>query len=164
MLKHIVEAYSEISFEDALAKAMDKAAALLEGVQSDAHVAIRDLSHNPELGYHAELEITLIPLSLRENMNLTGLYKECARAHERGFRLMLKAEHDHLQHVLDEHFALARRDVVARSLPDFIIAGLGEADFNDHLPEKLERQAEPFPQPGGAVEPDDLHPNAPEPE
>lgn len=136
MLKYVVEAFSQESYEDALFRAMDKASAFLAGHQSDAHIAIRSLSHSEEYGYHAVLEITLVPISLRDNIHIVGIFKETQRAHGRAFRLMLKQEHEHLHHVLDEHFARVRLDGPKIPVPDFILSPLTDMDFENRLIEK----------------------------
>lgn len=135
MLKHVVEAFSEESYEDAIYKAMDKAAAFLTGHQSDAHVAIKSLNHSERLGYHAVLEITLVPIALRDNIHICGIFRETRLAHDMAFRLMLKEEHEHLHHVLDDHFARARASLAQHDIPDFILVPLRDVDIveNDEL-------------------------------
>lgn len=140
MLKHVVEAYSDKSYEEALFNAMDKASAFLSGRQSDAHVAIKSLNHSEEHGYHAVLEITLVPISLRENMHITGQFKETAHALVRNYRLMLKADHDHMQHVLEDHFAKSRGPIIHRDIPDAILIPLHDVDIENHM---LERALNP---------------------
>jgi len=136
MLKHVVEAYSPISYEEALFTAMDKASAFLSGRQSDAHVAIKSLNHSEAQGYHAVLEITLVPISLRDNMHITGQFKETAHALVRNYRLMLKAEHDHMQHVLEDHFAKTHGPLIHRDIPDAILVPLHDAEIENHMLEQ----------------------------
>ncbi len=155
MLKHVVEAFSDDSYEDALYKAMDKATAYLSGRQCDAHIAIKDLNHSVALGYHAVLEITLVPISLRDNMHVTGFFKQAQRAHNRDFRLMLKAEHDHMHHVLEAHFAKARKALIHHDIPDLILIPLHDAEIENNMleaalhPSKLRRR-----NPSGDLEPE----------
>lgn len=155
MLKYVVEAFSQESYEDALFRAMDKASAFLSGHQSDAHVAIRSLSYSEECGYHAVLEITLVPISLRDNMHIIGIFKETQRAHGWAFRLMLKQEHEHLHHVLEEHFAKVHSVEPKMPIPDFILSPLTDVDFENHFIEKnFVHVAHPAPAPTVAVVPD----------
>jgi hypothetical protein len=153
MLKYVVEAFSKESYEDAIYRASDKAAALLAGHQSDAHVRIVTLDHSEEKGFHAVLEATIVPMSLRDNMHIRGIFKETRLAHDMAFRLMLKEEHDHMQHVLDEHFAAALRPVVHQhTIPDYILAPLNEADIANNAIERLHR---PYPHPHMPGAPDE---------
>lgn len=145
MLKHVVEAFSHESYEDAIYKAMDKASAFLTGHQSDAHVAIKALDHSENLGYHAVLEITLVPMSLRDNMHIRGIFRETRLAHDFAFRLMLKEEHEHLHHVLDDHFARARTALEEHYIPDFILVPLRDVDIVEN--DELEKSLHPHPTP-----------------
>ena len=144
MLKYAVEAFSQESYEDALAQAMAKAAAFLTGHQSDAHVAIKSLNHSDAMGYHAVLEITIVPMSLRHELHVTGIFKETVHAHDRAFRLFLKEEHDHLQHVLDSHFSKALHPRDIQPVPDMILAALSEVDIENN---QLEKKPHPYPSP-----------------
>lgn len=155
MLKHVVEAFSDDSYEDALYSAMDKVTAFLSGRQCDAHIAIKDLNHSDAMGYHAVLEITLVPISLRDNMHVTGFFKEAQRVHSRNFRLMLKTEHDHMHHVLEDHFAKARKGLIHQDIPDLILIPLHDTEIDNNM---LERAMHPSPAhrryPSGDPEPE----------
>lgn len=145
MFKYVVEAFSQESYEEAIYRASDKAAAFLSGHQSDAHVRIVKLDHSDAQGYHAVLEVTIVPMSLRDNMHIRGIFKETRLAHDRAFRLMLKEEHAHMQHVMDEHFAAALRPVAHQHMvPDYILAPLNEVDIANNA---LERLHKPHPHP-----------------
>lgn len=137
MLKHVVEAFSQESYEEAIYKASDKASAFLSGTQSDAHVMIKSLDHSEAMGYHAVLEITLVPISLRENMDIIGAFKLARRAHDLAFRLMLKEEHEHLHHVLEDHFARVRSAAPPAPIPDFILCTATDAEVDNKLIEHV---------------------------
>ncbi|MGZ9109077.1 MAG: hypothetical protein ACXW4B_09685 [Micavibrio sp.] len=144
MLKYVVEAYSKESYEEAIYRASDKASAFLTGHQSDAHVRIVKLDHSEEMGFHAVLEVTMVPMSVGDNMHIRGIFKETRLAHDLSFRLMLKEEHDHMHHVLEAHFAAARQSVAHQDIPDYILAPLGEADIKNNA---IERMNKPHPLP-----------------
>jgi len=144
MFKQTVEGWSRENYEEALFDAMAKADKVMRG-QRNAHVAIKVLNQPEEGLYHAILEISTEVMGLHDDLNIIGQFKETSRAHTLNFRIMLKQEHDHLQHVITDHFAKVRKGPVVAPVPDFILVPLTDADIdNKEIEKNLRRNAAHF--------------------
>ena len=135
MQKFIVEGWSKESYEEALFIAMSRAAETMSHLHN-AHVSIKKLEEVEDKGFHALLEIETEPMGLHERFEMMDQFKEVTRAHTINFRIMHQAEHDHLHHVIADHFSKVGLANPERFLPDLLMVPLTEADIDNQAIEK----------------------------
>ena len=134
MLRHIVEGWSDESYEEAIFDALKRAEDDLRKLRN-AHVHISTLNMTEDERYHAVLEVTTEPMGHRKGLDVIGQFKEVTRAHDLSFRLFQRAEHDHIHQIVSDHLLkMGKTNSAARPIPDFILVPLGtDAYIEGHM-------------------------------
>lgn len=146
MFRHIVEGWSQDSYEDAIFSALRKASDFL-GATHDVHIFIRELSHNEEQGYHAVLELSKEPMSVRLNLDMEDDPAHRGRIDlDRRFRILRRREHDHMGHIVAAHFEKIGKPPPPSPVPDFILAGMTDVSVeNDEVEAAFDHACHPRP-------------------
>ncbi|MCB9988550.1 MAG: hypothetical protein H6868_04345 [Rhodospirillales bacterium] len=131
MMKFIVEAYSEESYEDAMAQALGKASSHLSR-ENDIHIEIIDLSYDEEKGYHVALEVTVVPMGDRDSFKIKHDEEQNRRQAVKVFRKLRVDETDRLKKMIFDHFQARGHDVI---VPEFHHSWLSEADIANDIVE-----------------------------
>lgn len=133
MLKYKIEGYSQVSMDDALAQAMAKAGAFAsEG--HDLHVAILELVVLPGRGYKAVVEVTIVPITLRETLHLEAQDVELKRLSNESYRADRKREDLMKRAMVSDHFL--RVYGTSPDIPDVFLAHLDDSQLKNFLIEK----------------------------
>lgn len=139
MFKQNIEGWSREGFEEALFDAMTRASEIMKGLRN-AHARIKELSEPEEGLFHAVLEIETEIMGLHDDLNIVGQFKEISRAHDLHFRIMQKQEHEHLEHVIADHFARLGNTLHHAPIPDFILMSMGDVNIENN---EIERNLHP---------------------
>jgi len=119
--------------DDALAQAMAKAGAFAsEG--HDLHVAILELVVLPGRGYKAVVEVTIVPITLRETLHLEAQDVELKRISAEHYRADRKRESLMKRAMVSDHFL--RVYGISPDIPDVFLAQLDESQLKNFLIEK----------------------------
>jgi hypothetical protein len=133
MLKYKIEGYSEVSTDDALAQAMAKAGGFAsEG--HDLHVAILELVVLPGRGYKAVVEVTIVPITLRETLHRESQDEELKRISVEHYRADRKREDLMKRAMVSDHFL--RVYGTSPDIPDVFLAQLDDSQLKNFLIEK----------------------------
>jgi hypothetical protein len=133
MLKYRIEGFSKESMEDAVGDAMAKAAAFAsEG--HDLHVAILEMTVLPGRGYKAVVEVTIIPITLRETLHREAADVELKRINEQDYAARKKFGEKHLQEQIASHFLSVFG--TSPDIPNFYLANLTESQIKNFFIEK----------------------------
>ena len=103
MIKFIVEAYSEESYEDAMAKALGKASAYLSR-EHDIHIDVVDMSYDEEQGYHVALEVTVVAMGDKGSFKIKHDEELNRKLAKKLFRRVRKNEGEQLKRMIYDHF------------------------------------------------------------
>ena len=170
MFRHIVEGWSRENYEDAIFAAMRRAAEYLTGA-TDIHIFIRELAHSEEQGYHAVLELTKEPMSVRLDLDMEDDPAHRAKMEfDHAFRVLRRKEHDHMEHAIAAHFEKTGKSAPACPVPDFILASMTDVSVeNDEVEKEFDHaahqlQTKPEPQPDAPGKPRKYCPHDPAPE
>lgn len=144
MLKYKVEGHSQVSMDDALAQAMAKAGAFAsEG--HDLHVAVLELVVLPGRGYKAVVEVTIVPITLRETLQHESQDEELKRISNEHYRADRKRESLMKKAMVSDHFL--RTYGMSPDIPDVFLAQLDESQLKNFLIEKqFYKMFQPSPQ------------------
>lgn len=141
MLKHRVEGWSRESYEDAIFAALRRAAQLIASTH-DVHVAIKELTHTEEQGFHAVLELTQEPMSVRYELDMEeDPAHQASLEFHRQFRVLRQKEHGHMERTVAAHFEKTGKAPPARPVPDFILAPMTDVSIDNKEVEKEFDQA-----------------------
>ncbi len=133
MLKYKIEGYSEVSMDDALAQAMAKAGAFAsEG--HDLHVAILELVVLPGRGFKAVVEVTIVPITLRDTLHREAQDVELKRISNEHYRADRKREDIMKRAMVSDHFL--RTYGISPDIPDVFLAHLDDSQLKNFLIEK----------------------------
>lgn len=125
MLKVVITEYSPDSLDDALARAMAKAARYLN-VEHDVTISVAELAEVPGRGFRATVEVTVVPVSQKKRPKVTPEDVEREREHDRLFRKMRKHEERHPGEVVHEHFVEAMGNWFPE-IPDYYVSQATDA-------------------------------------
>lgn len=117
-------ATSENSFEEALARAMAKAA-MRTTRRYDTQIIILDMTHDADEGYSVTIELCMIPISDKDRFKIKS-DEELNRVQKlRDFRKLRAGEGDALKRLLEDHF---RARGYCPEIPLAMAGTLSEAD------------------------------------
>ncbi len=125
MLKIVITEYSRESTDDALGKAMAKASRYLSGDQ-DVHVSVKELAEIPGQGFRATVEVTIVPISLRNRLKVESREAEEKREREAEYRKQLEKLEKHPRELVLSHFLEAMGNWCPE-IPDFMITDINDA-------------------------------------
>ncbi len=103
MIKFIVEAYSEESYEDAMVQALGKASAHMAR-DNDVHIDLVDMSYDEETGYHIALEVTVVPMGDKDSFKIKRDEELNKRMAVEIFRKLRTNEGERLKNMISDHF------------------------------------------------------------
>jgi hypothetical protein len=132
VLKHIVEGWSKESCEKAIEDGVEKAA-LITAEMHNPHIILKDLQHNDDRGYLAELEISTEGVGLHEDYDLKDAFELTGPGIDEKFRASEEAEREAFKQILANYFASIGQTGVTFYIPDFILVPLGRVDIRNKL-------------------------------
>lgn len=145
----ILEGYSEESGQDALSRALDKAAHYFSE-QHDVSITVLSLVALPGGGHRATIEVHLTPLTLRNRAGLKGADIEVRRINDHDYHHRRKLATAHLDHMVFDHFAAKKGSI--SPLPGYFMINITDsALLNDMLERQFLRAGSvpPVPTPSG---------------
>ncbi len=174
MLTHIIQTDSEVSYDDALNRALVEAASYATEMH-DAQVSLTDLSFREESGYHCEVEVTLSSVGLVADFDeTTGQFKNLEPEEDQDYRVILTKGRETLRKIIEDYLE-NKTYVNLALLPDFILSHIKPEDLLNKIvmndfqeavePETIDMIAEftealeAVPEPVPVIAPDDeMHP------
>jgi hypothetical protein len=130
----MVEGYSDVSAEDALAKAVAKAGQFY-GPHHEVTLTLQKLMALPGGGHRAQMEVHLTPFSLEVYPHMAAPDVDALRHHNKTFRASRKAEAELPAHMVFEHFASIRSQMPP-NIPASLLVNITDAALLNKMIEK----------------------------
>lgn len=128
MLKFVIEAWSDVSLDDALSQAMRKASEFLSRGK-DLHVSILELKTMPDGRHKAVLEIAQEVITKKKEFEIEGHVKGHVRGLDHEFRMERREERAREARMVGDHFVYSLGNWCP-DIPDYFTAHMGEAEIS----------------------------------